>query len=170
MIRNMILIFAVDCNWNIGYDGDMLFKIHEDLKRFRRLTEHNIVVMGRKTFESLPEQKPLPNRTNIIITSDQDYKVEGAVVVHALEALFTLLKEINPHDEMKTFMIGGGNLTKQLLKHCDTAYITKITKSFDDTDTFIPNLDELPEWEVVKESGYHRQEDLVYKYVDYKRK
>jgi len=62
----MILIFAVDNNWNIGYDGDLLYKISEDLKRFRRLTEGNIIIMGRKTFESLPDKKALPNRINIV--------------------------------------------------------------------------------------------------------
>ena len=94
----MILIFAVDNNWNIGYDGDLLYKISEDLKRFRRLTEGNIIVMGRRTFESLPDKKALQNRINIVITRDKEYKAEGAMVINYLESLFPLLKELNPND------------------------------------------------------------------------
>lgn len=84
----MILIFAVDNNWNIGYNGDMLFKISEDLKRFKEITVGNIIIMGRKTFESLPYKKALPNRINIIITRDKEYKGENIMVVNSLEQLF----------------------------------------------------------------------------------
>jgi len=165
----MILIFAVDSNWNIGYDGDMLFKISEDLKRFRSLTEENIIIMGRKTFESLPDKKALPNRINIVITKDKDYQGEGATVVHSLEELFPLLKKLNPSNDMKSFVIGGGNIAKQMIPYCNKAYITKIFKAFEDADTFIPNLDLDNEWRIVKESEVYRQEDLYYKYVDYVR-
>ncbi|MCQ4925701.1 dihydrofolate reductase [Tissierella carlieri] len=163
----MILIFAVDNNWNIGYDGDLLYKISEDLKRFRRLTEGNIIVMGRRTFESLPDKKALPNRINIVITRDKEYKAEGALVINSLESLFLLLKELNPNDEMKNFIIGGGEIAKQTISYCNKAYITKIFKSFEDADTFIPNLDVLDDWKIIKESEVYRQDDLEYKYVDY---
>ena len=165
----MILIFAVDSNWNIGYDGDMLFKISEDLKRFRSLTEENIIIMGRKTFESLPDKKPLPNRINIVITRDKDYQVEGTTVVHSLEELLSLLKELNPNNEMENIVIGGGNIAKQMMPYCNKAYITKIFKAFENADTFIPNLDLENEWKIVKESEVYRQDDLHYKYVDYVR-
>lgn len=165
----MILIFAVDSNWNIGYDGDMLFKISEDLKRFRSLTEENIIIMGRKTFESLPDKKPLPNRINIIISKDKDYQVEDTTVVRSLEELILLLKELNPNNEMENFVIGGGNIAKQMISYCNKAYITKIFKAFEDADTFIPNLDLDNEWKIVKESEVYQQEDLYYKYVDYVR-
>lgn len=163
----MILIFAVDENWNIGYDGDMLFKISEDLKRFRRLTEGNIIIMGRKTFESLPDKKALPNRINIVITRDKDYSSEDTIVIHSIDELFPLLEELNPKGEMKNFVIGGGNIARQLIKHCNKAYITKVLKRFDMTDTLIPNLDKEKDWVIEKESQFYKQEDLVYKYVDY---
>lgn len=163
----MILIFAVDNNWNIGYDGDMLYKISEDLKRFRKLTEDNIIIMGRKTFESLPDKKPLPNRINIVITRDKEYKATGANVINSLEELFPLLQELNPNNEMENFIIGGGNIVKQTIEYCNKAYITKIFNSFDGADTFIPNLDLLHDWKIVKESGAYNQDDLEYKYVDY---
>ncbi|MBU5424954.1 dihydrofolate reductase [Tissierella pigra] len=163
----MILIFAVDNNWNIGYDGDMLYKISEDLKRFRRLTEGNIIIMGRKTFESLPDKKSLPNRINIVITRDKNYKAEGATVINSLEDLFPLLEELNPNNDMENFIIGGGEIVKQTISYCNKAYITKIFNSFEGADTFIPNLDLLDDWKIVKESEIDRQDDLEYKYVDY---
>lgn len=165
----MILIFAVDNNWNIGYDGDLLYKISEDLKRFRMLTENNIIIMGRRTFESLPDKKALPNRINIVITRDKEYKAEGGIVIHSLDELFPLLKELNPNNEMENFVIGGGNIAKQMISYCNKAYITKIFKSFENADTFIPNLDLDNEWKIVKESEVYQQEDLYYKYVDYVR-
>lgn len=169
MIDNMILIFAVDENWNIGYDGDMLYKISEDLKRFRMLTTGNIIIMGRRTFESLPDRKALPDRINIVITSDKEYEAEDAYIVHSIDQLFSLLNEINPNDEMDNYMIGGGNLARQLMQNCNRAYITKLFKSFELADTFIPNLDLDDDWKVVKESDVYKQDDIYYRYVDYER-
>lgn len=163
----MKMIFAVDESWNIGYDGDMLFKISEDLQRFRRLTETNIIIMGRKTFESLPDQKALTNRINIVITRDANYSAEDILVVTSIDELFQLLKEINPDNEMVNFVIGGGNIAHQLLQYCNYAYITKVLRSFDSTDTLIPNLDEDQDWVVISESQYYMQDDLMYNYVDY---
>ena len=165
----MKIIFAIDKNWNIGYDGDMLFKISKDLQRFREFTEKNIIIMGRKTFESLPDKKALPNRTNIVITRDKDYKADGIIVVNSIEELFPLLEKLNPNNEMENFLIGGGDLTHQMLKYCDEAYITKVNKSFEASDTLIPNLDIDKNWKIVKESETDYQDDLEYKYVDYKR-
>ncbi len=163
----MILIFAVDNNWNIGYDGDLLYKISEDLRRFRMLTEGNIIVMGRRTFESLPDKKALPNRMNIVITRDKDYNAPGATVINSLEELFPLLEKLNPNNEMENFIIGGGEIAKQTISYCNKAYITKIFKSFEEADTFIPNLDLLDDWKIIKESEIYKQDDLEYKYVDY---
>lgn len=165
----MKLIFAVDRNWNIGYDGDMLFKISKDLQRFRMFTENNIIIMGRKTFESLPDRKALANRINIVITRDKEYEAEDIIVVHSIDELFPLLKELDPGNEMEVFLIGGGNLTYQMLDYCNYAYITKVNKAFDSSDTLIPNLDEDQNWKIVKESEVDYQDDLEYKYVDYTR-
>jgi dihydrofolate reductase len=163
----MILIFAVDNNWNIGYDGDMLFKISEDLKRFRRLTEGNIVIMGRKTFESLPNKRALPNRINIVITRDKEYSASNVIVINSLEELFPLIEKLNPNNEMNNFVIGGGNIAQQLISYCHKAYITKVFKTFEVADTLIPNLDLYDDWKIVNESEVYRQDDLLYKYVDY---
>lgn len=165
----MKMIFAVDRNWNIGYDGDMLFKISKDLQRFREFTEENIIIMGRKTFESLPGKKALPDRINIVITRDKRYKADNIIVVNSVEELFLLLKKLNCNNEMEEFLIGGGNLTYQMLKYCDEAYITKVNKAFDISDTLIPNLDIDEDWKIIKESETDYQDDLEYKYVNYQR-
>lgn len=165
----MILIFAVDGNWKIGYAGYMLAEIKEDLKRFKEITEGHIVIMGRVTLEALPGQKPLPNRTNILITRNKEYKAEGFLIVNSMEDLFPLLKGINPDGKKKIFVTGGGTIARQLLLFCNKAYITKIFKDFQDTDTFIPNLDLDKDWEMVDESKVYNQDDLYYKYVEYDR-
>jgi len=163
----MILIFAVDENWNIGIDGGMLTAIPDDLTRFRQITEGNIVIMGRKTLEAIPGQNPLPDRVNILITRNKGYKKEGFHVINSLEELPTLLNEINPNNKMKVFVTGGGDIATQLLAICNRAYITKILKSFKRSDTSIPNLDLEEGWLVEKESQLYSFEDLEYKYVDY---
>lgn len=170
MERNMILIFAVDNNWNIGYDGDLLYKISEDLKRFRMITEGNIIVMGRRTFEALPGQTALPNRINIVLTRDKDYKAEGSIVINSLDELSPLLVKLKSSSdkEMEIFVIGGGNIARQLIDYCDRAYITKVFKTFP-ADTLIPNLDLDENWQVINESEVFSQDDLLYKYVDYVR-
>lgn len=166
----MILIFAVDNNWNIGFGGGMLAEIKEDLKRFKRITEGHIVIMGRKTLEAIPGQKPLSNRINIVVTRNKKFNKEGFYVINDLKDLDSLLKKINPNNKRKVFVTGGGSVVSQLLDNCNKAYITKILKSFRDADTSIPNLDLEEDWEIVRESEVYYQNDLPYKYVDYIRK
>lgn len=163
----MILLFSVDENWNIGYKGDVLLKISEDLRRFRRLTVGNIIIMGRKTFESLPDSKALDSRINIVVTRDKEYDPPDTRVVHSIEELFDLLKTINPYDKMENFVIGGGNLAGQLLSSCHKAYITKIFKNFEKADTSLHNLDKDDEWEAHISSDIHYQDEVAYQYVDY---
>ena len=165
----MILLFSVDENWNIGYKGDVLLKISEDLKRFRRLTIENIIIMGRKTFDSLPESKALDSRINIVVTRDKEYNPPDTIVVHSIEELFEKLAEINPKDEMENYVIGGGNLADQLMNSCHKAYITKIFKNFEKADTSLHNLDKDDEWEHHNTSDIHYQDEVAYQYVDYER-
>lgn len=170
MIRNMILIFIVDSNWNIGYKGDMLFKISEDLKRFKRLTVGNIIIMGRKTFDALPNRKALPDRINIVLTRDKDFYAEDVIPVHSTEELFNKLEELNPDRSMEFYLIGGGNLGRQLIDHCDRAEITKIFKGFKNADVGLPDLDLDDNWKIIRESEVHDQDGVKYQYVDYVRK
>lgn len=163
----MILLFSVDENWNIGYKGDVLLKISEDLKRFRKLTINNIIIMGRKTFESLPESKALDSRINIVVTRKEDYNPPNTIVVNSIEELFKKLEEINSDYKMENYIIGGGNLADQLLSSCHKAYITKIFKNFEKADTSLHNLDKDDEWEPNITSTVHQQDGVEYQYVDY---
>ena len=163
----MILLFAVDNNWNIGYKGDLLVKISKDLKRFKKLTTGNIMIMGRKTFESLPGKKALPNRINIVMTRNKDYSADDIIVVHSVEELFEKLKEINPNNDMEHYLIGGGNIASSLMPYCTKAYITKIFKAFEKADTSMPSLDEDDTWKIEKTSQTYTQDDFEYQYVDY---
>ena len=159
------MIVAVADGWAIGYKGDLLARISTDLKRFRELTTGNAVIMGYKTLLSLPGGKPLKNRDNIVLYPD-DIEIEGARVVHSLEEAVSVCYDIKDKD---VFVIGGGSVYNQLLPYCDTAYITKIDKHYE-ADTFIPNLDEMPEWKVEEESEqYYDTDGTPYRYVTYKR-
>lgn len=148
----MKLILAVDNNFSIGIKGDMLFHIKKDLQRFKDLTTGNIVIMGRKTLESLPGGKPLKNRIHIVLTSDKNYEMKDCSIVHSTEEIFEKVKEINPQNEKEVFLIGGGNLVAQLLDKCEEAYITKVDKDYKNFDTSIANLDLLENWKLVEKS------------------
>ena len=159
------LIVAVADDWAIGYKGDLLARISTDLKRFKEITTGNAVIMGYNTLLSLPGGKPLKNRENIVLYPDE-IEIEGATVVHSLEEAVKVSKKIKDKD---VFVIGGGSVYNQLLPYCDTAYITKIDKHYE-ADTFIPNLDEMPEWKVEEESEqYYDTDGTPYRYVTYKR-
>ena len=89
----MNLIVAVDENWAIGKEGDLLEKISEDLKRFKELTTNNIVVMGRVTFDSLPKKRPLPNRKNIVLTRDKTLVIEGVEICYTVDELLKMIEK-----------------------------------------------------------------------------
>ncbi len=163
----MIIICAVDEHWNIGYHGDLLCKISADLKRFKQLTTGNITIMGRKTFESLPGAKALPDRINIVLTKNKNYTRDNIIVVNSTEELFISLNKINPNNELTNYVIGGGEIVRELLAYCSQAYITKILETFAQADTEIPNLDSESGWLVKRESEVFQENDLAYQYVNY---
>ncbi|MDO5302430.1 MAG: dihydrofolate reductase [Clostridia bacterium] len=162
----MKLILAADKNWAIGNKGELLCHLPGDLKFFKEKTTGKTVVMGRGTLESLPGKKPLPKRENIVISSNPDYVVEGATVVHSHEELFEYLKG---KDSDEVMVMGGGRVYKDLLPYCDTCYITKIYESFD-ADTWFVNLDEMPEFEVAWESDLQEENGIEYRSFEYRRK
>lgn len=162
----MKLILAADENWAIGNGGDLLCHLSGDLKYFKERTIEKTVIMGRKTLESLPGAKPLPKRQNIVLTSNRDYEVEGAEVVHSEEELNELIK---PLDSNNVMIIGGGKVYRDFLAKCDTCYITKIYKKFD-ADTYFVNLDEDPDFEVVWKSDLQTENDINYQFFEYRRK
>ena len=144
----MKAILAADKNWGIGYNNRLLVSIPSDMKFFRQTTTGKVVVMGRKTLESFPNGMPLKNRTNIVLTGNQNYQVKDAVIVHSEDELMEELKKYNTDD---IYVIGGESVYRMMLPYCDTVYVTKIDRAFQ-ADTFFPNLDEMDEWEMTEES------------------
>lgn len=162
----MNVIAAVDKNWAIGNKNRLLTSIPADMKFFREKTSGHVVVMGRKTLESFPNSLPLKNRINIVLTGNRNYQVKDAVIVHTKEELLEELKNYAPEE---LYVIGGGSIYEMLLPYCETAYITKIDHAYE-ADTFFPNLDEKPDWEMTEESEEQTCFDLEYVFSKYERK
>ena len=161
----MNLIAAVDNNWAIGKNNNLLVRIPMDQKFFRETTTGKVLVMGRKTLESFPGGRPLKMRTNIVLTHNPDYKVDNAIVVHSMEELHEELKKYNSED---IYVIGGEKIYRQLLDECDVAHITKINFSYD-ADAYFPNLDERPEWKITADSEEQTYFDLEFYFYKYER-
>ena len=159
----MNIIAAVDKNWAIGYNNRLLTKIPGDMKYFRQMTIGKVIVMGRKTLESFPSGQPLSQRTNIVLTTNHDYQVKGAIVVHSLEALDQELAKYPAED---IFVIGGESVYRQLLPSCQTAYITKIDHAFQ-ADTWFPSLDEQKEWQLIEGGEEQTCFNLEYYFTTY---
>ena len=150
-------IVAVDNNWGIGFDGELLEAIPSDLKRFKELTTGHVVVMGSKTWNSLPK-KPLPNRVNIVISRAKPLIMDKNTIRIGLEDTINYLKYIK--DDV--FIIGGGTIYKELLPFCDRVYVTKIYKDHNIVDTYFPNLDESKEWIPTTDGWPLPHNDLTY--------
>lgn len=157
----MNVIVVVDAHWGIGCGGDQLVYISSDLKRFQALTMDHAIIVGRKTLATFPGGRPLRGRTNLILSATQGYQVEDAEVFTDLEALLA----VAPAD---AFVVGGARVYQDLLPYCDTAYVTKIQKSYP-ADCFFPNLDSLEDWHVTETSQVHEEDGLRYQYITYKK-
>ena len=138
------IIAAVAENNVIGKDNDLIWHISEDLKRFKRLTSGHVIIMGRKTYDSLPF-KPLPNRKNIVISNRKHIEFPGAVVVNSFE---DALKECEGEDEV--FICGGATIYNYFINIADKLYLTKVHKKFEG-DTFFPEI-EYDKWELESKS------------------
>ena len=162
----MNLIAAVDANWGIGNQNELLVRIPEDQKWFRETTTGKVVIMGRKTLESFPNKRPLKNRTNIVITSNENYAVEGAIVVHSVEDAVKAASDFADED---IYVIGGESIYRQMLPLCNVAHITKIDYEYK-ADAYFPNLDKDEEWHITETSDERTYFDLIYEFVKYERK
>lgn len=160
----MILVMAVDAKWAIGYKGDMLTRIPEDLKHFKEMTMGGVLVMGRKTFDATGA---LPGRETIIVSRSLK-EMEGAHIAHSLDDLREMLKE--KYSDKKIFLVGGASLIDQLIEEVDEAEITFIKKDFEPYDTVMRNLDEDEAFELVKTSEEYAYQDMKFEYRKYKRK
>jgi len=161
----MNIIAAVDKNWGIGCKNQLLVRIPNDQKMFRQTTTGKVVVLGRKTLETFPQGLPLPNRTNIILSGNKDYKVKAAIVVHSIEEL---LEELQKYDSKDVYIIGGESVYRQMLPYCDTAYLTRLDHAYE-ADSYFPNLDEDAAWKVTAKSDEQTYFDIAYEFVEYRR-
>ena len=157
----MRAIVAVSQNWGIGRDGQLLFRIRADLQRFKTLTTGHTVVMGRKTLESLPGGRGLPNRRSLVLTRRDNFTPDRAEVVRSLEEAVALAGD-------EAFVIGGQEVYAQLLPYCTRVYVTKV---FADApaDAFFPNLDQDPHWKPVSVSEVLEENGLKFQYVEYEK-
>lgn len=160
----MILVMAVDAKWAIGYKGDMLTRIPEDLKHFKEMTMGGVLVMGRKTFDATGA---LPGRETIIVSRSLK-EIEGAHIAHSLDDLREMIKE--KFSDKKIFLVGGASLIDQLIDEVDEAEITFIKKDFEPYDTVMRNLDEDEAFELVQTSEEYAYQDMKFEYRKYKRK
>lgn len=161
----MNLIVAVDNNWAIGNKNELLVRIPNDHKHFREETTGKVVVLGRKTLETFPQGLPLKNRTNIILSSNPNYKVKDAVIVHSVEEL---LEELKKYPQEDIYIIGGESVYRQMLPYCDTAHVTQIDHVYD-ADSYFPNLNADADWEITADSEEQTYFDIAYRFVKYER-
>jgi dihydrofolate reductase len=137
-MKHISIIVAIARNLAIGKNNDLLWHIPEDLKRFKKLTTGHTIIMGKRTFESLPT-KPLPNRRSIVITDIPGEVIPGCIMAYSIEDALALC---DPDNE--NFIIGGGSVYRQFMPHADRLYLTIVHKDYD-ADIFYPEIN-FDEW------------------------
>ena len=166
-------IVAVDNNWGIGFEGQLLEYIPEDMKYFRETTIGNVVIMGRKTWDGLPI-KPLQDRSNIILSKTCPC---GSWIYDSEAHYIQFISKITENEfenfrksSTQFFVIGGGTIYEQLLPYCDRVYVTKIHQSYENVDTYFPvDLDASPEWQQVEASDIRQYGHIAYHFLTYER-
>ena len=154
---NLAAIVVVAENGAIGKNGDLLCHLPADLKHFKNITMGHTIIMGRRTWESLPKGA-LPGRKNVVITRNADFVAEGAEVYHSLEEAL----DATACDEGR-FIIGGGMLYREAFSLTNVLHLTKLHASFPDADTFFPEFDE-QDWEEVSREDHDADERNPYPY------
>ena len=152
------IIVAVAENYAIGKKGDLLCHMPADLKHFKTITSGHTVMMGERTFLSLPKH-PLPNRRNIVLTDVKGKTFEGAETVYSLDEM---VAQVNPKEE--AFVIGGGMVYRQMMERADKLYITHIHHSWPDADTFFPEIDPAI-WKQISSERHSADENNPYDYT-----
>ena len=163
----MNFIVAVDNNYAIGKNNDLLYSLPTDMKYFRQTTLNKVIVMGLNTLLSFPNQQPLKNRTNIVLSgSNKDFTCDNATIVYDLDSLFEELKKYNT-DEV--FVVGGASVYNLMMPYCKYAYITKINAE-KPADVYINNIEKMDNWSLIQESEKHNENDLEFTFQIYENK
>lgn len=161
----MNFIVAVANDYAIGKNNDLLFHLPSDLKYYKEKTSGKVIVMGERTYFSLPK-RPLPNRTSIVLSDNPNFHEEGIVIVRNIGQLFTELKKYNDDD---IFVSGGASIYNLLMDYCKYAYITKINKIVP-ADTYIKNIETTGNWKEISSSGILKENDLEFAFKVFENK
>lgn len=159
----MNFIVAVSNDYAIGKDNDLLFHLPTDLKYFKEKTMGKVVIMGERTYHSLPK-RPLPNRVNIVLSNDPNFYDDNIVIVRNVEELFNSIKD---YDSDNVFVCGGASVYNLLMDYCEKAYITKIDKTVP-ADTFINNIEKMDNWVEIESSEIISENDLNFTFKIFK--
>jgi dihydrofolate reductase len=159
------IISAIGENNEIGKSIGLLWDMPADLRHFKEKTSGHPIIMGQKTYESIG--RPLPNRRNIVITKDMEFKADGVEIIYSPEEVHSLFP-VDPEEEV--FVIGGGQIYKLFIDRADKLYITHVEAEFPDADTFFPAID-MTKWQKISEDKHEPNEKNKYKYsfVEYKK-
>ncbi len=160
----MNIIVAADKKNGIGYQGKLLVTIPFDQQLFRKETIGKVVVMGRKTLESLPGGRVLEGRTNIVLTHNESYQCKGAIIVHSVDEALEELKKYRSED---VYVIGGESIYREFLPYADRIHLTRIDYVYE-ADTFFPEISK-EEWALTDVSDEQTYFDLVYDFRCYER-
>ena len=158
----MTAIVSTDRNWAIGHENALLFRAAADMKRFKAITMGHVLLMGRRTFESLPGL--LPGRAHVVLTRDAGFAHEGVTVCHSLDDGIAAAHALG-----EVFVIGGGEIYAALLPYCDTALVTQVDAAASGADAFFPNLDNHPGWRLVHTGAWQEENGLRFRYCEYRR-
>lgn len=162
----MNLIVAVDSKWGIGKNNGLLAHLPSDMKYFKEHTTGKVVVMGRKTLESMPGKKGLPNRINIVLTANKNYSADGVIVVHSDEELFAKLKAYKDDD---VYIIGGKSMYNKYYNMCNKLFITMMEADLN-ADVRIKHLFNNPNYKKVSEKPPITENGITYKFIVCQRK
>ena len=163
--KKLSAIVAVDHDWAIGKNGDLLCHLPADLKHFKSITMGHPIIMWRKTFESFPKG-PLPGRQNIVVTRNASYQHDGVTVAHSIDEA---VEKSDETDEI--FFIGGAHIYRSVIDAIDTLHLTRINAHFSGADTFFPAINP-DEWEVTEQADFQPDEKntFAYSFITLRRK
>ena len=163
----IISILNCDKEYGIGKKNGLLFSLKEDMAFFRRTTLNHVVAMGENTLLSFPNQKPLKNRTNIVLSADASHNYEGVVNVHSFEEFLKIVAKYAQNEDV--YIIGGASMYRQTLEYVDYVYLTKVD-AIGGAEVFFVNIDADPRFEIISESEPIQDGDYMIKFVTYHNK